>query len=276
MNRVINDFGSEWEKFNYLGNEHAGFIDEQFRRYLSPLPSNFLSLETTIAADFGAGSGRWTRELAKRVKIVHCIEPSDGAFKTLALAFKNNKKVVLHQSSIQDLVLDPNSLDFAMSLGVLHHIEETQDALNRIFSFLKPGGQFLGYLYYNFENKPKLYQLIWKFSSVLRNGVSHLPTRIKVPLADLIAYCAYWPLARFSKVLSKIGIPTENLPLHQYSKESIYVMRNDALDRFGTRLEKRFSKADIVEMLSEAGANPASIDFSPEEPFWCFSASKSS
>jgi hypothetical protein len=30
-------------------------------------------------------------------------------------------------------------------------------------------------------------------------------------------------------------------------------MRTDALDRFGTRLEQRFSKAQIAEMMTKAG-----------------------
>ena len=274
MNRVIKDFGSEWEKFNYLDNEHDVFIKNQFQKYLNPLPAYSLSLDKTIAADFGAGSGRWTRELAKQVKLVHSIEPSDGAFKTLSVALHGNEKVLIHHCSIQDLNLDADYLDFAMSLGVLHHIEDTQDALNRIFYFLKPGGIFLGYLYYNLDNRPKFYQLIWNLSNLIRRGISRLPTIIKAPLAELIALVIYWPLARLSRLLDKFNVSTENLPLHQYSQKSFYVMRNDALDRFGTRLEKRFSKAEITEMLLAAGANPASIRFSPEEPFWCFSATK--
>jgi hypothetical protein len=43
-------------------------------------------------------------------------------------------------------------------------------------------------------------------------------------------------------------------------------MKNDALDRFGTKIEKRFSKSEISEMLSEAGL--INIEFSPNPPFW--------
>ena len=44
-------------------------------------------------------------------------------------------------------------------------------------------------------------------------------------------------------------------------------MRTDALDRFGTRLEKRFSKASIQEMLKTAGLE--NITFSEDRPYWC-------
>jgi hypothetical protein len=44
-------------------------------------------------------------------------------------------------------------------------------------------------------------------------------------------------------------------------------MRTDALDRFGTRLEKRFTKIQIEEMMLRAGLE--NINFSNDLPFWC-------
>ena len=56
-----------------------------------------------------------------------------------------------------------------------------------------------------------------------------------------------------------------NLPLSQYRNNSFYVMRNDALDRFGTRLEQRFSKAEIEAMMRRCGLDR--ITFS-KTSFW--------
>ena len=44
-------------------------------------------------------------------------------------------------------------------------------------------------------------------------------------------------------------------------------MRTDALDRFGTRLEKRFRRQEIITMLQSAGFKD--IRFSDTQPFWC-------
>jgi hypothetical protein len=44
-------------------------------------------------------------------------------------------------------------------------------------------------------------------------------------------------------------------------------MRTDALDRFGTQLEKRFSQAQIKEMLVAAGFG--AIRFNDSQPYWC-------
>jgi hypothetical protein len=49
-------------------------------------------------------------------------------------------------------------------------------------------------------------------------------------------------------------------------------MRTDAFDRFCTRLEQRFTKAQIEDMLSSTGF--ADVRFSQSEPYWCAVATK--
>jgi hypothetical protein len=44
-------------------------------------------------------------------------------------------------------------------------------------------------------------------------------------------------------------------------------MRTDSLDRFGTRLENRFTKSEILKMMQEAGLKH--ILFSNSKPYWC-------
>ena len=44
------------------------------------------------------------------------------------------------------------------------------------------------------------------------------------------------------------------------------MMRTDALDRFGTRLEQRFTKEEITNMLIDTGFE--NITFSDKAPFW--------
>ena len=44
-------------------------------------------------------------------------------------------------------------------------------------------------------------------------------------------------------------------------------MRTDALDRFGTQLEQRFTKKQIQEMMEVAWLDR--IKFSDAVPYWC-------
>jgi len=64
----------------------------------------------------------------------------------------------------------------------------------------------------------------------------------------------------------KLGTDVTNFPLTWYRNESFYILRTDALDRFGTRLEQRFTKTEISSMLDHAGFER--IEFSDREPFW--------
>lgn len=43
-------------------------------------------------------------------------------------------------------------------------------------------------------------------------------------------------------------------------------MRTDSLDRFGTRLEHRFTRAEIEKMMLESGLE--NIRFSDQVPYW--------
>ena len=44
-----------------------------------------------------------------------------------------------------------------------------------------------------------------------------------------------------------------NIPLSAYRTKSFYTMRTDSLDRFGTRLEHRFTKEKIEAMMRSMG-----------------------
>lgn len=85
--------------------------------------------------------------------------------------------------------------------------------------------------------------------------------------ADAIAGAIYWPLARSARVLDRMGLDTSNMPLSAYKDHSLYVMRTDALDRFGTPLEKRFTRAEICDAMSRAGLERVVV--SSAAPYWC-------
>jgi hypothetical protein len=100
---------------------------------------------------------------------------------------------------------------------------------------------------------------------VPRHVVSRSPTPVKHAVSDAIAASVYYPLARTARALERLGMDVSNAPLSFYRDQSFYVMRNDALDRFGTRLEQRFTAAEIRTMMNLAGLDVASI-YGP--PYW--------
>jgi hypothetical protein len=76
---VIDSFGHEWATFDYGETDTAEALDAQFEAYCAPIDLSHFDPKNSIAADFGAGSGRWAARLVPYFSLVYALEPSDGA-----------------------------------------------------------------------------------------------------------------------------------------------------------------------------------------------------
>ena len=274
--QVIDSFGHEWAAFDYAESETDDALDSQFLAYCTPIDLTQFNSKSSVAADFGAGSGRWASRLLPHFSLVYALEPSDGANKVLKNKFSKESRMTILQETVGANSIPAGSLDLAMSLGVLHHIPDTGLAIKDVASKIKGGGVFLCYLYYKLENKPLYYRGLFWASNSLRWVISRLPYVIRRFFARIIAALVYFPFARSAKLLENRGKDISNFPLHHYANMPFMMLQNDALDRFGTRLEQRFSKKEITVMLGNAGFDLSTLKFSEVEPFWTFSIQKNS
>ena len=214
----------------------------------------------------GCGSGRWAKLVAPDVKNLNCIDPSYKAIEVAKKNLNENSNVIFYTKKVNEECLRPNSQDFGYCLGVLHHVRDTQEGINSCFKILKKNSPFLIYLYYRFDNKPIWFKIIWKASDLIRKTIMNLPFSMKKIITYIIALLIYLPLSKISKLFFKLGFEVKNFPLSDYKDKSFYFMSTDALDRFGTRLEKRFTKIEIKQMLEKAGFKD--IEFSDSTPYW--------
>ena len=262
--KTIDDFGDEWNLFqqNKLSGKELFNI---YKNYFSIFPWNQIN-KSSIGADIGCGTGRWAYYVAPEIKTLYCVDPSSKALNIAKSNLNSNDNCVFLKEHVGNLSLQNDSLDFAYSLGVLHHIPDTFKALKECVKKLKKGAPFLVYLYYNFENKSFFLKFIWKLSNILRKIISSIPFKIKKLITDFLALIIYLPLARLSLLFSKLNINPSFIPLSFYKDKSFYTMRTDSLDRFGTKIEQRFSKNEIHEMMT--ASNLTRIIFLEREPFW--------
>jgi SAM-dependent methyltransferase len=261
---TVTDFGREWDRFDQASLS-ADELGQMFDAYFAIFPWNRLPPDAR-GFDAGCGSGRWAALVAPRVGKLHCVDASAEA-----LAVARNRlagtNAELHHTPVNAMPFAAGSMDFGYSLGVLHHIPDTAAGLAACTTLLKPGAPFLLYLYYAFDNRPAWFRAIWKVSDGVRRILAPLPFRAKAAITDLIAVLAYWPLARLALLVEALGGNGDSVPLGAYRHRTFYVMRNDALDRFGTRLEQRFTKAQMEAMMRGSGLDD--IRFSPTVPYWC-------
>lgn len=259
---VVSGFGDEWSRFDQSA-LCEDELDRMFDNYFSIFPWERIKPDA-VGFDLGCGSGRWARRVAPRVGKLILIDPSDAievARRNLAEA----ENCEFHRAGVEVMPVENGSCDFGYCLGVLHHIPDTEAGLKRCVEKLKVGAPFLLYLYYRFDNRPAWFRAIWKMSDLIRRGVSRLPHGLRFLVSQVFAAVVYFPLARFSLLLEKAGVDVSQVPLSQYRRNSFYTMRTDALDRFGTSLEKRFTRSEIHDMMQAAGLDQ--IIFS-DKSFW--------
>jgi ubiquinone/menaquinone biosynthesis C-methylase UbiE len=263
---TVAGFGREWSKFRQREEFSEADRAELFARYFELFPWSDLPPQA-VGIDIGCGSGRWALLVAPRVQHLHLLDASAAALAVAKENLNDAANVSFHLASVEAIPLPDRSLDFAYSLGVLHHIPDTARGIGDIARKLKPGAPFLVYLYYAFDNRPAWFRTVWRMSDVVRRVVSRMPERLHFAVTQAIAAIVYWPLARTAKWLERIGWLPATWPLSYYRNRSFYVMRTDAYDRFCTPLEHRFTRVQIEAMLRGAGFSR--IRFLEAEPYWC-------
>ncbi|MDB5038423.1 MAG: 2-polyprenyl-3-methyl-5-hydroxy-6-metoxy, 4-benzoquinol methylase [Bacteriovoracaceae bacterium] len=268
--RVVDGFGEEWKRFDQSELTEAE-REIVFAQYFSIFPWQVLPANA-VGADIGCGTGRWAKTVAERVGLLHVADPSLQALDVAKQNLKNFSNIRYHLSSVENLPFPDRSLDFAYSLGVLHHIPDTKAGLSSLAKKLKPGAPILIYLYYAFDNRPIWYRWLWKLSDLLRRVISSLPFFVRATVSEILAATIYFPLSRMARILEVFHCLPSSWPLSYYRNRSYYMLRTDALDRFGTKLERRFTKKQIEELFKSTGFEK--ITFSDSAPYWCATAFK--
>jgi ubiquinone/menaquinone biosynthesis C-methylase UbiE len=261
--KTVEGFGEEWAAYtqDLAPEEHRRMFGLYFAIFpFEELPPN------AEGFDLGCGSGRWAELARQKVGFLHCIDPSEKALAVTRRRLKDAKNVDFLLADVSNISLADGSQDFGYSLGVLHHIPDPAAGLAACVAKLKPGAPFLLYIYYALENRAAWFRALWKATDSVRSVVSRLPFGPRKAVSTAIAATVYWPLARIAAVAERAGVDPHGFPLAAYRNSSFYTMRTDALDRFGTRLEHRFTREQIEKMMLAAGLKD--IRFQDGIPYW--------
>ena len=262
--QTVDSFGEEWSTFHTF-NEAEIFTAGD--NYFDIVPEKILN-KNTKALDVGCGTGRWSYYLSEKVGFVECVDPSKAVLAADNL-LKDKNNIRISQASVDNIPFLDHSFDLVFSLGVLHHVPDTKDAIKKCVQKLRPNGYILLYLYYNLVNRGFIFKTLFHLSNSLRWGISKMPNVIKKIVCDLLAFFVYIPFVALAKLCMALGMSQKwvhKIPLSWYADKSLRIIRNDALDRFGTPLEQPFSKKEITEMLEHGGCY--NIVFAENAPYW--------
>lgn len=261
--RVVADFDDEWSSFSEVGTPELARIFEQ---YFDLVPSVSFAPERVVL-DAGCGAGRWAYEVARRGPRVVAVDLGLSV-EAAARSCAPTGRVDCVEGDLLELPLADASVDWAYTLGVVHHLADPLRALCMVVRAVRPGGMVLVYVYHSLEGRSLARRGIFRGIDLVRRALSRLPRRGTRAAASVIALLVYLPLARLSALLASLGLGrlAEALPLSFYRHRSLRIMRNDALDRFGTRVEHRYRRDELEALMRDAGLED--IRFSDGPPYW--------
>lgn len=247
---VVRSFGEEWLKFQYFSDE---MINVCAAEYFDIVTNNIVN-KNTYMLDIGCGTGRWTKYLSSRAGFIEAIDPSDAIFAADNL-LGTIPNIRLAKASIETIPFNDETFDFIMSIGVLHHTPDPAKSMIDCVKKVKQGGYFYCYLYHNLESKTWFSRLLFQMGELVRKIVCRFPMKLKALTCDILAVVIYMPLLLWVKILMAAGLKklALKMPLAAYHNKSFFIIRNDSLDKFGTKLENRYSKSEVEEMMKRAG-----------------------
>jgi len=136
------------------------------------------TLKDATVLDVGCGMGKYLAVVAEHAKYVIGLDLSDALTRARAL-LRQRPNVDLIQADILSPPLRTDSVDFAYSVGVLHHTPDAHAAFARTASLVKPGGR-LGIWVYPSELDQSRYakRVHWIQDEILRPLTCRMPPRI--------------------------------------------------------------------------------------------------
>lgn len=149
---------------------------------------------------------------------------------------------------------------------ILCHITDTAIGLRSCVVLLNSKTLFLQYLSFVLENHLPASRLLWRCSDALRYLISRNLAGNKYLVSDALAPGVYFRLVSAALLAERMPLCVEHVSLSYYIDQSFYTKRTDALDRFVTLLEWRFTQKEIRSMIDGSRLNQ--IPFLNRSHYW--------
>ena len=259
---IQHTFGEEWKTFSEILPEH----EATFRAYFSQI--DLASLQCARLCDLGCGMGRWSAFVAPYCRELVLVDFSEAIF----VARKNLAdcpNAIFVMADIRRLPFAHDFADMIFTLGVLHHLPTP--VLEEVVRLKPYARRLLVYLYYALDNKPLHFRMALAAVTPVRLALARIRNSFaRSAITTMIALLVYKPLVGLGHLLRPIG-GDRFVPLHEgYRGRSLKAVKQDAYDRFFTRIEQRVTRREIEALRSQFSA----VEVSPDFPFWHFTCDR--
>jgi SAM-dependent methyltransferase len=243
--RTQASFGYEWTHFNDW--QPSG--ETNFNDYFQGI--DLASLRGRLVLDAGCGMGRHARQIARFADRVVALDFSRAIEQAARNTAAVNANVDCVQADLLRLPLADDTFDFVYSLGVLHHLEQTERALRGLVARVRPGGRMRVYLYWKRHGWSAA---LLSLATAARRVTTRLPFPILRVLCWLLSIVLFAGAVLPYRALAAVGVRRiERWPLFIYAKYPFRVLYNDQFDRFSAPIEKRYDPDEVRALLESAG-----------------------
>jgi SAM-dependent methyltransferase len=241
--RTQASFGYEWTHFDDW--TLSGLTN--FEQYFEDL--DLTRLRDARVLDAGCGMGRHARMLGPHVRELVALDFSE-AIDRAATTLSDQPNVFCIQADVMAPPLREESFDLVYSLGVLHHLEDTERALSTLARLVRPGGRLRVYLYWQPEGWRRAILALVKTG---RRVTTRLPFGVLRALCWILSLGLWIGVITPYRVLQWLGVRgVAELPLFQYTKYPFTILYNDQFDRLSAPIEKRYRQQEVRELLQAA------------------------
>ena len=244
----IKDFGEQWSHLT-SNTGYYGSLDV-LRDICGPL-FNVNDFKNKSVIDIGSGTGRITNLLIEAgASHVFSLEPSD-AYETLKINTSHIPSDFVTYLNIDGSNIPSNiKYDYALCIGVLHHIPDPKTTILRAIEGLKDGGCFIIWLYGKEGNETYLF-----FARIIRLITIKLSHNKLLILSKALRR----PLKFYAKICLYIRLPMYDYMCNHISKLDDESLTITIYDQLNPCYSKYYKKTDALELLESAGLKNCKI-----------------
>jgi 2-polyprenyl-3-methyl-5-hydroxy-6-metoxy-1,4-benzoquinol methylase len=239
--KTIDDFGRQWTHFQ----DNPGYYGSLslFADLIAPFfaPADFRGKRVV---DVGSGTGRIVQMLAEAgATHIVAVEPS-AAMTVLRENTRHLADRIQYRQQPGDQVLTEEPMDFAISLGVLHHIPDPGPVVARMRNALQPGGYAIIWLYGREGNGAYL-----MLANPLRAITTRLPHRALLMLSRVLDI----PLSIYAMACRHFSLPLSKYMTEHLGRLSPAIRRLTIYDQLNPRWAKYYRRSEALGLLENGG-----------------------